>query len=168
MKKNLLLAALSCVLLLFVACEKDEIKDVTLSYEVNLPLDINYARVYQAIDSAAIVDAFNLSYDDFMDKLGVNDTSVVHYYALNPDGSINEAKPTATGFGHWFDADGETTTWAKNAVLFSEFTGHFGFEIGQYPNATAVGNKFTIKQGFQYQGALATLIFNIKITEAAE
>jgi hypothetical protein len=168
MKRNLLLAALSCMLMLFVACEKDEIKDVSLTYDVNLPLDITYARVYQAIDSAAIADAFNISYVDFMEKLGVNDTSVVHYYALNPDGTINETKPTASGFGHWFDADGKTATWAKNAVLFSEFTDHFGFEIGQYPNATAVGDKYTIKQGFVYQNATASITFNITITAAAE
>ena len=164
MSKKIVFGLLSGLILLFVSCEKDEIKDVSLTYNINMPVDINYSRTYQALDSVAITDAFNLPYADyFMVNLGVNDTSLVHYYALNADGTLNEAKPTATGFGHWFTADGKTTTWGSQAVLFSEMTDHFAFEIGQFPGATEVGDTYTIKQGFMYQNALASITFNITI-----
>ncbi len=163
MRKKVILGLLSSIVLVFWSCQKDDIKDVSLTYNINMPVDINYSRTYQALDSVAITDAFNLSYSEFIDNIGVNDTSLVHYYALNADGSINEAKPTATGFGHWFTADGKTTTWGSNAVLFSEMNKHFIFEIGQFPGATEVGDTYTIKQGFMYQNALASITFNIMI-----
>ncbi|MCK9208640.1 MAG: hypothetical protein M0P66_16125, partial [Salinivirgaceae bacterium] len=62
MSKKIVFGLLSGLVLLFVSCKKDEIKDVSLTYNINMPIDINYSRTHQALDSVAITDAFNLSY----------------------------------------------------------------------------------------------------------
>lgn len=175
MKKLLFIGLLSCLAFAFTACEEDDeatVKDVTLTYAVNMPLDNTYAAYVQKFDSVAVCKAFGgLSYDEFWEYL--DEGEVIAYTAIAPDGTIDDTAPTANGNGHWFDATGAVCTWGTTAAVYSEMLDEqFHFNLGQYPDHTAVGNTFTIKQGFIYtkgsKSALATLVFNITITAATK
>jgi hypothetical protein len=177
MKKMLVFAMMGLVALGFYSCGDDEddgptLKDVTLTYSVNLPQNNTYAAVAQKIDSTQICNAFGgITYAQFVDYLG----DKIKYYAIKADGTKDETAPTANGNGHWFDANGAVCTWGSgNAMIYSEYVDDkFTFNIGQYPDKTSVGNTFTIRQGFEYSPdatskALATIVFNITITAAGK
>jgi hypothetical protein len=173
-RKILFLGMLSVLVFSFNSCKKDDealpLKDITLTYDLSLPVGLGYDYTAQKIDSAAICTAFGgISYTEFTTLLADGD---IVYTALKPDGTIDETASTAAAPGHWFDADGNVATWTPAlgaATVFSEYANNnFYFKLGQYPGATTVGTTYTIKQGFLYtkdatSSALATIVFNIGI-----
>ncbi|TRZ45036.1 DUF4859 domain-containing protein [Robertkochia solimangrovi] len=92
----------------------------------------------------------------------------ITFYAVESDGNLNE-ETTANGYGHWFDANGDVTSWGSDAVLFSEFSASsFSFTIGQYPGQTEKDTTYTFKQALVYEyesgnTVTATFVFNVTI-----
>ncbi len=92
------------------------------------------------------------------------------FYAVNADGSLNNAASSANGYGHWFNAAGERCAYAQGYV-FSEFDANgLTFSLGQYPGKLSVGSSYTIRQAIKYQKngktAVAKFVFNIHLTAA--
>ncbi len=92
----------------------------------------------------------------------------IMFYAANADGSLQQSASTANGYGHWFDADGQVTSYA-NGVLYSEFyPSAMSFVIGQYPGRCAAGSTYTLRQSLLYRqdsenSARANFVFHITI-----
>lgn len=141
-----------------------EPKDLTLTYDLAVAQNNEYAAVPVQIDISRLSSAFVLYPDEIIEKF---DSEII-YYGVNSDGTLN-SESTASHPGHWFNAQGDICNWGESAKLYSEYSiEDFIFNIGQYPEGSSSGDKYTISQAFIYTNsagkiAKATFVFNITI-----
>ena len=137
---------------------------IRFTYSVKFKPASAYTGAAVVASSAWIADAFRVEADEIPDLLG----SDIVFYAIEPDGSLNGTS-TANAPGHWFGADGSVVSWGADARLFSEYDANaFTFNIGQYPDRSAVGDTYTIKQAMVYtnrsnEKIRAEFVFNVTI-----
>jgi hypothetical protein len=139
--------------------------DTTLTYDVNFPVSTTtYAATTVSCDQVKLAKAFVLQPSQISSMMGKGIT----FYGVESNGTLN-AKTTANGYGHWFDANGNVCAWGGTAKVYSEYNAsNFIFTIGQYPGHCSVGDKYTIKQALVYEyetgkTVQATFVFNITI-----
>lgn len=141
------------------------IHDETLTYEVLMDPMSDYTSTTIALNVSKISHAFAMAPNDIASNLG---TSVI-YYGVNPDGTLNP-NSTANAPGHWYGNTGETVGWGANAYIFSELNiNNMEASIGQYPNRSAAGDQYTIRQALIYTEspgvtARVDIIFHITIS----
>ncbi|WP_162304835.1 DUF4859 domain-containing protein [Sphingobacterium olei] len=115
------------------------------------------------IDRDALAAAFGLTVNEVSTFFG----SQIVFYGANSDGTL-DPNSTANHPGHWFDAEGNITTWGATAVLFSEYNASaFVFNIGQYPGQAVQGNKYVIRQSLVYKddnGDETQVTFRLNVT----
>ncbi|MBO7442059.1 MAG: DUF4859 domain-containing protein, partial [Paludibacteraceae bacterium] len=155
------------------------ISDVTINYDVYFPASSSvYVGTSVKVDGTAassLGTAFQMqaaSVGGLMttwNSAGPTDGKAM-FYAVDANGSINNAASTANGYGHWFDAAGNRCAYASGFV-FSEFDEKsMSFSVGQYPGKTKDGDNYTIRQALKYkkgnETAVATFVFNIHITSS--
>jgi carbonic anhydrase/acetyltransferase-like protein (isoleucine patch superfamily) len=137
-----------------------------LEYQVTLKPLSDYTSTTIALDAQRIATAFGMTQQQVKDALGTSIT----YYGVNPDGSLN-ATSTANAPGHWFNKTGHTIAWGDDAYIYSELDiNTFTVNIGQYPDRSKDGDRYTIKQALQYKKneteiATLTFIFTIAIED---
>jgi len=93
----------------------------------------------------------------------------IAFAAVDSDGSLNY-NTTATGYGFWFDSNGDVIGWGSDndSKVFSEFTAsNFEFSVGQFPGKSSAGDSYTIKEALVYQKDgkqyQVTFVFNITV-----
>ena len=106
-----------------------------------------FASVKVKIDQEAVAKSLGVTTSQLGNLFG----SKITYAAINPDGSVNTTS-TANAPGHWFDGDGNVTTFGSTtAKVFSELnTSTFTFNLGQYPQRCADGTSYTVMQALSY------------------
>ena len=153
----------------------DEPKNLTLSYDVSIPLDNDYTGTtfnLNVEDLNEIAKAIVMQPSDIVTNLNAPDEGPV-------DGKIAFAaveanddlvyKTTANGYGFWYNNIGSVVNWGDHSNLFIEFDPNgLEFKIGQYPNKNKVGDNYTLKNALVYtkngKQYLITLVFNITIS----
>lgn len=155
------------------------ISDVEIAYDVYFPVSSNqYESMNVKVEGAAasmLGTALQMQAPSVGGVLtawkseGPSDGQGM-FYAVNADGSLNNAASSANGYGHWFNAAGERCAYAQGYV-FSEFDANgLTFSLGQYPGKLSVGSSYTIRQAIKYQKngktAVAKFVFNIHLTAA--
>ena len=153
------------------------IGDCTFTYDVTFPRDTqNYTGATVAVGGKALATlgtAFQLDPSAISTKMQAWTTSGpangrIMFYAVKPDGTLASSGSTANGYGHWFNATGNVSSYA-NGYVYSEFTpSSFSFNLGQYPGRSAEGKSYTIRQALRYRKnpkeyAQANFIFNITV-----
>lgn len=157
-----------------------EIADITLTYDVNLPISANnYASVPVTVASAAaraLGTALQMNTDEISQRMvsysasGPADGKIM-FYAWNKDtGRTQGSGSTANGYGHWFNSKGTVVSYGSSAVVFSEFQPEsLTFNVGQYPGKLKVGNEYSISQCLRYRSgnsyANAVVVFRIHATD---
>lgn len=137
---------------------------IRFTYSVKFKPASAYVGASVVAPSAWISDAFKVQADEIPDLLG----SSIIFYAIEPDGTLNGTS-TANAPGHWFGVNGNVVAWGGDARLFSEYDEDaFTFTIGQYPDRSAVGDTYTIKQALVYtnrsnEQIRAEFVFNVTI-----
>lgn len=138
---------------------------IAFEYDIAFPYDAaGYSGTTVTVDRAQLAEAFGLQVSELSTLFG----SSIVFYGAESNGDLNP-NMTANAPGHWFDAEGNVTTWGATASLFSEFNvSNFAFAIGQYPGQTTRGNEYTIRQAMVYDDGSGetiqvTFIFNITI-----
>ncbi|MCR5132212.1 MAG: DUF4859 domain-containing protein [Prevotella sp.] len=158
-----------------------EISNITLTYDVSLKPAADYSSATVRVESSALAmlcTAFQLNWSDIVNRITSYSTSgpsnsQIMFYAANADGSLIESGSTANGYGHWFNASGEVTTWGSNSYVYSEFTTSTPtFAVGQMPNMNISGDQRTIRQALRYKDtmgkeAIAYFVFNITFDDNA-
>jgi hypothetical protein len=149
--------------------------DETFVYNLSFPASASaYTGTTVSVDLSKLCYAFVLSGTEITSNIGLpTSAKKIKFYGVNSDGSLVTAT-TANGYGHWFDASGNVTSWASGTTgankVFSEYDeANFVFTIGQHPGRCTDGNVFKIKQAMVYSPATgeyykATFEFNITIT----
>lgn len=139
-------------------------EDAVFRYDVSFPAcTTEYNGAIVEGDVYEIANSFLMQPNEISSAIGEEIT----FYAVESDGRLNPST-TANGYGHWFDAQGNVTTWGDNAVLYSEFNENtFSFNICQYPGHSSAGEAYRIKQALVYEFEpehTATIIFDFSIT----
>ena len=135
-------------------------------YTLTMPPKSDYSSVAVPLDKSSIALAFGLSESELAEKIGTD----IRYYAVNPDQSF-DAKSTAIDPGHWYNAEGQVVSYGDQAIIFSEINKNtLTANIGQYPNRSAIGDSYLIKQALVYQKSATEevqihLIYSIKIDD---
>lgn len=155
-----------------------DIADATFTYDITLPKTSgnNYAGTTVAVSgraAATLGTAFQMQPSSIATRLqtwsaqGPANRRIM-FYAVNPDGTLAQSGSTANGYGHWFNAQGNVSSYSAG-YLYSEFSpSALTFNVGQYPDKCSVGTQYTIRQALRYRKsandqATATFIFNITI-----
>ncbi|MBQ3631108.1 MAG: DUF4859 domain-containing protein [Prevotella sp.] len=155
-----------------------DIADVTFTYDVTIPRTTgnDYSGVNVAVSGRAastLGTAFQMQPSNIATRLqtwsaqGPANNRIM-FYAVNPNGSLAQSGSTANGYGHWFNASGNVTSYSAGYV-YSEFTpSALTFYVGQYPGKCQAGSQYTIRQALRYRrtstvNATATFVFNITI-----
>ena len=133
---------------------KTESQTYEFSFNISLQISSNYA--YEKVDLSALFDSLSASNPSSLYTAGS-----MTYNAINPDGTT-DSKSTANAPGHWFDADGNTSSYA-NGYIYSEMDlSNKVAKVGHYPDKVKKGETYTTKQSFTYNGNVA--IFTITTT----
>jgi hypothetical protein len=153
--------------------DKRDVADITFTYDVIIPDNDNVVISLNGRLAAALGTAFQMqpmvlpSRMQQWDERGPANGKIM-FYAANGDGSLQQSASTANGYGHWFDADGQVTSYA-NGILYSEFyPSAMSFVIGQYPGRCASGSTYTLRQTLLYKqnnknSARANFVFHVTI-----
>lgn len=134
------------------------------TYAVSFKPSSAYLGADVVVSGEWIAEAFGVEAADIPGMIG----SEITFGAIEPNGTFN-TNSTANAPGHWFAADGAVVTWGETARLFSEYNASaFTFAIGQYPDRSAIGDSYTIKQAMRYTNRMnetiwVEFVFNISI-----
>ena len=157
------------------------IGDCTFTYDVSFPRDAQYYSGTTVSISgkaaATLGTAFQLALSSISSKMQAWSSSGpangrIMFYAEKPDGSLASSASTANGYGHWFNASGNVSSYTAGYV-YSEFDpSSLTFSLGQYPAKCAEGKTYTIRQALRYRknpkaSALANFVFNITVGGSA-
>lgn len=150
------------------------IEDAKLTYDVYFPAQNSYAGTSVSVGgkaNAMLGTAFQLQGNELTGKIvnysatGPKDGQIM-FYAENRGGSLVKQNPTANGYGYWYAANGNVSSYA-NGYTFAEFSpSSLTFNLGQYPGRNTNGTTRTIRQALKYQksateSATVSFVFNI-------
>ena len=156
-----------------------EISDVSLTYDVYLPVRSSYEPVSVTVGGSAaqlLGTALQLQTSAVASLMTAYASAgpqadKMMFYPVNPSTlkTVNRGS-TANGYGHWFNASGTVSDY-NNGYLYSEFApSTLTFTIGQYPGKVRSGQTYTIAQALVYnngiQKATATFVFRVHITDS--
>lgn len=143
-----------------------EPQNVTLTQSISFPYDSqNYTGATITLNATQLATAFAIQPSELASLMTAQE---IKFYAIEQNGTLNPTT-TANGYGHWFAANGNITTWGSNSVLFAEFDANtYNVSIGQFPGAATAGTEYTIRQALVYtydtnKTAQATLIYKVKV-----
>lgn len=76
---------------------------------------------------------------------------------------------TNSYWGHWWDKDGNTTTWGDNARVFAEYNAEEGyFNVGQMPGKLEVGKTIKFIECLKYQDQRVAIVITAIPKEKGE
>ena len=119
-------------------------KTTTITVNVTLPIDDNYAGVDFDLQLASAAKALGVSENEIASK--------ATYFAM--DGNVENTNSTANDPGHWFAGDGTVAAYTDtDAIVYSEFSIATGkATVGHYPNRVQNGETYSFTQGLKYNG----------------
>lgn len=143
--------------------------DLILEYNAEITILANgYDGTFVYIDTVKIADLF-----------GITTTQLAHGIAnMGTDKPYDDA-PNITGFciegtthadnmtnsntnsywGHWWDKDGNTTSWGDNARVFAEYDAEGGyFNVGQMPGMLEAGSNIKFIECLKYQDTRVAVV----------
>jgi hypothetical protein len=154
---------------------KNNVKaNYVFSYDVTIPLDtVNYRSVEVPVDQAILLAKLGFTtLDELVASMGTVTSGVQYdyttsFFAINNSTRYDYSGAlTASGFGHWFDKNGDVCSWGDTDELFSELTPEtFTFNIGQHPKHSKTGDKNKLIQVIKKGDYRIAFVFNITMGE---
>lgn len=139
----------------------EESKTLAFNYTVDLPISTNFDAV--KVDLTALFDSLGIKNN----ANSLYQSGSLEYTALNPDGTKNSMSSSAYVPGHWFDENGNPSSY-NDGYIYSEFTLDSMFtKVGHYPNKVSAGQTYTVKQAWTYNKIQANMTITINIVNAA-
>jgi hypothetical protein len=152
-------------------------KDVVLPYSENwVPVTV---KMVDGKDTAKLLELMQYNtIAELVDGLGtlegnppdlVQTGNDITFYAYNWSTKYEVNDPSSTNsFGHWFDANGDVTTWGNGQILYCEKTegSTLEFNIGHLPGGPVVGDVYHIVEAMKYDTTSVAFVFNVTIAAA--
>ncbi|TRZ45037.1 DUF4859 domain-containing protein [Robertkochia solimangrovi] len=144
--------------------------DEIFEFNITIPVDtVNYRGVTVETDIDAFMEEFGYSsLEELTTALGTVESgsqtgNEITFFAINVSTGYDYTSSfTANGLGHWFDANGDVTSWGDTDAVFSEFDPEtFTFFIGQHPKRLNTGDQFRIIQVFEKDDYRVACVFNL-------
>jgi hypothetical protein len=146
--------------------------NLILKYRVDITIsNTRYDGVILPISIDSIANLFEITPEQLLAGIaGESGAPEIKPFAI--EGSTHAdngtASTTNSPWGHWWDANGDVTTWGATAMCFAEFSVETGsFYVGQYPGRLADGQLIKVVECLRYNGKRAAVQITIH-AKAAE
>ncbi|MFT4071325.1 MAG: DUF4859 domain-containing protein [Dysgonamonadaceae bacterium] len=145
--------------------------DLVLEYTIDIVTSKTlYDGTTLAVDMDKIAELFGLSVEQLLLGIeGKSNAPEIKGFAIQGStrqdvGSISN---TNAPWGHWWDKNGDLTTWGTSAMVFVEYdTEEKLFTIGQYPGRLEDGQTIKIIECLKYNEKRAAVVITIKAKTA--
>lgn len=124
----------------------------TYELSVTEAKDDNYATTAVTYDFSEVAALYGVTTDEL--------SAGMSFLGLDQDDSYTTAY--TANVGYWYDNAGGVTSWGSTGcTLFVEYGGDGQFNVGQFPDATSVGDSYTVTLLMAYNEQLVR--FNITL-----
>ncbi|WP_294591100.1 DUF4859 domain-containing protein [uncultured Bacteroides sp.] len=143
--------------------------DLILEYNAEIVILANgYDGIMVHIDTVKIAELFGITPTQLAHGIANMGTDKPYDDAPNISGFCIEGTTHADNmtnsntnsyWGHWWDKDGNTTTWGDNARVFAEYNAEEGyFNVGQMPGKLEVGKNIKFIECLKYQDLRVAIV----------
>lgn len=147
--------------------QKNQINaNLILEYTLDITIsETLYEGGTVAVDMAKIAELFGLSTDEVLAGIaGESGAPDVKGFAI--EGTTHADNGTATNtnapWGHWWNADGDITSWGDNARVYAEFDTETGvFNVGQMPGMLTDGQTVKFIEGLKYLDQRVAVVITV-------
>jgi hypothetical protein len=126
----------------------------TLYDGVSLPIEIN-----------KIAELFGLSEAEVLAGIaGESGAPEIKGFAIEGSTRADNGTSSTTNspWGHWWNADGDVTSWGETAMIFAEFNYEAGeFYVGQYPGHLADGQTIKVIEALKYNEQRVAVVITV-------
>lgn len=147
--------------------------DLKLNYTVDVTISQTlYDGASLAIELDKIASLFEITTQELLAGIaGESGAPEVKGFAIQgtTHADVGSATNTNSPWGHWWDANGDVTTWGADAMVFAEFNPEEGlFAIGQYPGHLTDGQTFEFIECLKYNEKRVAVIVTINAKAPGE
>ena len=147
--------------------------DLKLNYTVDIMISQTlYDGASLAIDIDKIAELFEITPEELLAGIaGESGAPEVKGFAIQgtTHADVGSATNTNSPWGHWWDANGDVTTWGADAMVFAEFNPEEAtFAIGQYPGHLTDGQTLEFIECLKYNEKRAAVIVTVKAKAPGE
>jgi hypothetical protein len=142
--------------------------DLVLQYATDLTISSqSYDGVNLAIEWDKIADAFGLTKEQVIAGVREEDGApeIIGFSIQGSTHADNSGASNTNGYwGHWWDANGDVTTWGSDAAVYCEFYGEDGEEtmsVGQYPGHLEDGQVVKVIECLKYNEIRVAVVITI-------
>ena len=155
--------------------QKNQINaDLVLEYDCKIVISSNrYTGTMLDIELDKIAGLFDITTEQLLAGIAGEDASAPEVKGFAIEWSTRkdygEASNTNAPWGHWWDANGDVTTWGETAMVFAEFDYETGkFHVGQYPAHLVVGQTINFIECLKYNDKRVAVVVKVLAGEAEE
>lgn len=153
--------------------------DLIIEYNAEITILANgYDGTFVYIDTVKIAELFNITPTQLAHGIANMGTDKPYDDAPNITGFCIEGTTHADNmtnsntnsyWGHWWDKDGNTTTWGDNARVFAEYNAEGGyFNVGQMPGKLEAGKNIKFIECLKYQDLRVAIVITAIPKEKGE
>jgi hypothetical protein len=139
--------------------------DLLLEYAVEITISqTSYDGATLPVEINKIAELFGISETEILTQIANGMTGDISGFAIagTTHEDVSGASNTNAPWGHWWDANGDITTWGESAMVFAEFDAEAGaFAIGQYPTHLTDGQLVTFVECLKYNEKRVAVIITI-------
>lgn len=149
---------------------KAEKERINANLVLNYTVDINigktaYDGAMLAIETDKIAELFGITKEQLLAGIaGEAGAPEVKGFAIEwtTRADVGSATNTNSPWGHWWDIDGNVTTWGADAMVFAEFNTEVGeFHVGQYPGHLTDGDTIRFIECLKYNEKRAAVVITV-------
>lgn len=147
--------------------------DLILEYTVDIVISSSlYDGTTLEIAMDKIAELFGITEEQLLAGIdGESGAPEIKGFAIQgtTHGDTGTMTNTNAPWGHWWDANGDITTWGTDAMVFAEYYTENGcFTIGQYPGHLTDGQTVTIIECLKYNEKRVAVAITIQAKTAAQ
>ncbi len=147
--------------------------DLVLDYSINITTSSTlYDGGELEIDLAAIAELFGISEEDLLLGIaGESGAPEIKGFAIEGSTHADNSTSSTTNstWGHWWDAEGDVTSWGSTAMIYAEFDYDTGvFYVGQYPGNLTDGQTIEVIECLKYNELRVAVRITVNAIGAGE
>lgn len=149
---------------------KAEKERINANLVLNYTVDINisktaYAGAMLAIETERIAELFEITKEQLLAGIaGEAGAPEIKGFAIEwtTRADVGSASNTNAPWGHWWDINGNVTTWGADAMVFAEFNPETGeFHVGQYPGHLTDGDTIKFIECLKYNEKRVAVVITV-------
>jgi len=147
--------------------------DLILEYTVDITISKTlYDGATLVVEMNKIAELFGITEEQLISGIeGESDAPEIKGFAIQGTTHDDTGSMTNTNapWGHWWDKNGDVTTWGTDAMVFAEYnTEDKMFSIGQYPGHLENGQTIKIIECLKYNEKRAAVVITINAKTAGQ